>query len=428
MPETLSVTAGKDRPFFNASESASMTHSEPHPKQAYRILKWDQRHENHESRKIAGALQWIRVPTSQASMGLQRLLALPDGVAVFGIYILLAELAGTMPVRGTLADEHGPLTLRDLEIRIRVKASRIKRAIEVLCSPGIAWFTMDAPGISPGSCPGSSSGSSPASAVSLPEATASATPLESRSTGSEAGSATPPRPGETGAERDSKPRRDPASTPPHREKAGQENKNEKKKQQQAESSGNPGDVRDPVAAAEISHAADADKAGTDSVVSVRSELERLGVAEPALSRLCVIEGMTPKLVQHFAAQAKARSIANPVGLMITLIEQDAARLIAARRDADERAAKSKADAAAKQAEQAARDADLERRLKTLPTDFAELDRLKARYLERYPNAPAAMRNAFPHRSHALRIALLPIWEEEQAEKAGATETVAGGAR
>lgn len=107
---------------------------------AIRIVKWHERHENAQSRKVEGSLPWIRVPTSQSSMGLRRLLSLKNGAELFGIYILLAEIAGTCCTRGVLADEHGPLSLGDIAIRTGIKENVIKSAVESMLDKNIGWL------------------------------------------------------------------------------------------------------------------------------------------------------------------------------------------------------------------------------------------------------------------------------------------------
>lgn len=112
------------------------------------IPRFNPMHESPEARKIIGPLKFISVPTSQDSGGLGVILAMPEGLKVLGVYILIAELAGRMPrinnTRGWLASERGPMTIGEIAARVRCQDRRNTRAVEVsisvLTRPEIGWL------------------------------------------------------------------------------------------------------------------------------------------------------------------------------------------------------------------------------------------------------------------------------------------------
>lgn len=110
------------------------------PDQAYRIIKWHERHENAESRKVKSALDWVRIPTAHDSLGLKRLLGSKRGVSAFGAYILFVEVAAKCPKRGVLANSDGALTLDDIAQKTGAPLRDLVEAMEVLSEARIGWI------------------------------------------------------------------------------------------------------------------------------------------------------------------------------------------------------------------------------------------------------------------------------------------------
>lgn len=108
------------------------------PVRAWRIVKWDDRHSNHEQKRSGG--RWIACPTRFDSIGLRVLLAQAGGVEAFGVYVLLAELAAKMPVPGVLANEQGPLDSQVIALVTGASKEAVDKAVEALRSPSIAWL------------------------------------------------------------------------------------------------------------------------------------------------------------------------------------------------------------------------------------------------------------------------------------------------
>lgn len=105
----------------------------------YRIKNWAKLYENHDSRKLK-SLEWIRVPNKHDGRGLRRLMRMGErGMAIFGAWMLVLQVASKMPVRGLLADDDGPLTAEDIADKVGAPAGLIVDAMTVLISPEIGW-------------------------------------------------------------------------------------------------------------------------------------------------------------------------------------------------------------------------------------------------------------------------------------------------
>lgn len=102
----------------------------------YRIVNWDSTFENNRTRELK-RLDWVPIPNRMDGVKFMRLMNHPEGVAHFGIWILLVELAskGRPEQRGTF-----DLEIDELSLLTRVPEPFIKRAIERLKSPSINWI------------------------------------------------------------------------------------------------------------------------------------------------------------------------------------------------------------------------------------------------------------------------------------------------
>ncbi len=105
----------------------------------YRVKDWARFFENAGSRKVS-TLSWIKVPNRHDSAGYRRVMMLKDGIAVYGAWLLIVQVASKMPVRGTLENENGPLDATDLAARTGAPAKAFDRAFEVLTDPKIGWL------------------------------------------------------------------------------------------------------------------------------------------------------------------------------------------------------------------------------------------------------------------------------------------------
>jgi hypothetical protein len=76
----------------------------------YRIKDWHETFENHDSRKIKGALKWVQFPCRQDSTAFVKLSRTVPGTGAIGMFGVLVQLAARCPERGVLADDKGPWT------------------------------------------------------------------------------------------------------------------------------------------------------------------------------------------------------------------------------------------------------------------------------------------------------------------------------
>lgn len=113
------------------------------PTPTYRIKDWNRTFENHDSRRI-NYPRWVPMPNKHDGKSYGRLMGLPDGLCIFGAWVLIVEVASRMPVRGVLADHDGPLTAEDLHAKTRAPVEIFERALTVLSDKKIGWLTTEA--------------------------------------------------------------------------------------------------------------------------------------------------------------------------------------------------------------------------------------------------------------------------------------------
>lgn len=114
-------------------------------KPTYRIKDWDRHFENAKSRTIDNC-SYVGVPNKQHGLGFTRIMAEPDGAAIFGVWMLIVEAVSRQPKprAGWLtADGSGegePWTINDLALQWRRPEKEISRALNFLSSSQIGWI------------------------------------------------------------------------------------------------------------------------------------------------------------------------------------------------------------------------------------------------------------------------------------------------
>lgn len=108
----------------------------------YVIKNWTQNFEVAQSRKVEGALSWLALPCKHDGLGFRRIMALPDGPAVYGAWVLIAQVAAKCEPRGTLVDERGPLTAEELSFKTGCPEESLKRALQVCTSERVGWIVV----------------------------------------------------------------------------------------------------------------------------------------------------------------------------------------------------------------------------------------------------------------------------------------------
>jgi len=104
-----------------------------------RVKNWSANFEKADNRRLK-VFSWVAVPTEMAGKKFRRLSKMKDGIEIFGVFILMLELAGKMPEKGVFKDSDGDLSYDDLELMTGFPSKSFKKAIPVLCSDRIGWL------------------------------------------------------------------------------------------------------------------------------------------------------------------------------------------------------------------------------------------------------------------------------------------------
>lgn len=116
----------------------------------YRIRDWQKYFETVESRRIRHT-RWVPVPVKHDGKGYRRLIGLKRGAEYYAAWLLIVQVAAKCPIRGTLADEDGPLSHEDLAMKTGCQASIFEAAITPLL--GIGWLEEIEPPCNPQGTP-----------------------------------------------------------------------------------------------------------------------------------------------------------------------------------------------------------------------------------------------------------------------------------
>lgn len=102
-----------------------------------RIKDWEKHFETGETKRLK-RLSWVAVPTKHDGKNFRRLVKTDKGIAIFGIWVLLLQVAAKSPVRGYLADEDGPLSDEDIAVKTGAPQRLIGQAITHL-TEAVGW-------------------------------------------------------------------------------------------------------------------------------------------------------------------------------------------------------------------------------------------------------------------------------------------------
>jgi hypothetical protein len=111
----------------------------------YQVLNWDENFENYKSREVDDC-SFVCVPNKQHGMGLTRILAEPDGAAIYGVWNLILGACSRQrrPRDGWLTHdgtaEGTAWTVDDLALRWRRTREEVTRDLEFLCSDAVGWM------------------------------------------------------------------------------------------------------------------------------------------------------------------------------------------------------------------------------------------------------------------------------------------------
>lgn len=111
----------------------------------YQVRQWDDNFENHKSREYEDC-RFVCVPNKHDGLGFSRVMAEPDGVAIYGVWVLILAICSRQgrPRLGWLTEdgtrEGVPLTPEDIEGQVGCSLEQITRAIAFLSSSRIGWL------------------------------------------------------------------------------------------------------------------------------------------------------------------------------------------------------------------------------------------------------------------------------------------------
>jgi hypothetical protein len=111
----------------------------------YSIKNWEKHFELSQAKRVKGPLSWVPIPTKQDGLAFRSIMALEDGLAIFGAWILMLEIAAKCKQRGQLGESaddgvtipYGP---EQLATMTGAPAETFERAFKVLSSPEVAWI------------------------------------------------------------------------------------------------------------------------------------------------------------------------------------------------------------------------------------------------------------------------------------------------
>jgi len=110
----------------------------------YQVNDWDLHFENDRSRERKNC-SFVCVPNKQHGMGFSRVMAEPDGAAIYGIWHMIIGACSQQTHRnGWLTDDGeqagSPWGADDMGIKFRRPVAEIQRALDFLCSPKVGWI------------------------------------------------------------------------------------------------------------------------------------------------------------------------------------------------------------------------------------------------------------------------------------------------
>jgi uncharacterized phage protein (TIGR02220 family) len=111
----------------------------------YQVKDWDRNYENNKSREREDC-SFVCVPNSHSGLGISRVLDEKDGATIYGIFNLIVGACSRQrkPREGWMTQDGHPTgtpwAVADLSLMFRRPEKEIRRALDVLCSPGVAWI------------------------------------------------------------------------------------------------------------------------------------------------------------------------------------------------------------------------------------------------------------------------------------------------
>ena len=106
----------------------------------YAIKNWRGTFENNRSREVKNP-SWVAMPNRHDTLGFRTLISLPNGMALYGAWCVLVQVASRCQHRGVLTRNDGqPHTPYSLSIKTGVPEDLIAECLSALQNPQIGWI------------------------------------------------------------------------------------------------------------------------------------------------------------------------------------------------------------------------------------------------------------------------------------------------
>lgn len=110
-----------------------------------RIRDWGRKFESSKSESVKNT-QWVLLPNKTTGKGFRKIRKERDWLEIYSVFVLMAAWCSQKPPprQGCLtedgSEESEPLDLSDMSLILNIPLKKVKRAVEVLSRPEIAWL------------------------------------------------------------------------------------------------------------------------------------------------------------------------------------------------------------------------------------------------------------------------------------------------
>jgi len=108
--------------------------------EVYSVVDWAVNFENCRTREVK-TMTWVSLPVTLSPDCVGFLMARPNGLRNYGLYVWLVQIAANMPKRGVLEDARGPLTAKRIAMMIRATEAEVQEGLTVLSDPEIGLLS-----------------------------------------------------------------------------------------------------------------------------------------------------------------------------------------------------------------------------------------------------------------------------------------------
>jgi hypothetical protein len=115
----------------------------------YQVRDWNDHFENNKSRE-RDRCSFVCIPNKQHGLGFSRVMAEPDGMAIYGVWVCILEACSQQLAKNgrrregwLTADGHSagtPWAAQDLALKFHRPIKEIDRCLEVVCGEKVAWM------------------------------------------------------------------------------------------------------------------------------------------------------------------------------------------------------------------------------------------------------------------------------------------------